>query len=190
MGHVTQPADRTPRSATNAMDPRPFSDGQAAARVPGQPSAVLHDARSAPDLRPSVGEDVAVVDMGDRYIVVKTDPITLLRPDRLVCGHVNANDIAPAERAPCGCSTRCCCRSATPPPRWCGRSLANSTMPACRWALRWWGPHGGDLGLDRPVVVGVLIGEVAHDKLITTGGAQVGDSIILVKGSPSRQRPS
>ena len=38
-------------------------------------------------------------------------------------------------------------------------------------------------GLDRPVVVGVLIGKVTHDRLITTGGAQVGDSI-LVKGIP------
>ena len=36
---------------------------------------------------PCVGEDVAVIDMGDRYMVVKTDSDHLCqRPDRLVCG--------------------------------------------------------------------------------------------------------
>ena len=44
---------------------------------------------------PAVGEDVAVIDMGDRYMVVKTDPITFAS-DQIgwYAVHVNANDIA------------------------------------------------------------------------------------------------
>ena len=37
-------------------------------------------------------------------------------------------------------------------------------------------------GLDRPIVVGQMLGEVAKDRLIRTAGVQVGDDIILTKG--------
>jgi hydrogenase maturation factor len=37
-------------------------------------------------------------------------------------------------------------------------------------------------GLDRPIVVGQMLGEVAKDRLITSAGAQVGDAILLTKG--------
>ena len=39
-------------------------------------------------------------------------------------------------------------------------------------------------GLDRPIVVGALIGEVDRDHLITPRGAQLGDRILLTKGVP------
>jgi hydrogenase maturation factor len=39
-------------------------------------------------------------------------------------------------------------------------------------------------GLDRPIAVGTMLGEVARDKLVTTGGARVGDAIVLTKGVP------
>jgi hydrogenase maturation factor len=39
-------------------------------------------------------------------------------------------------------------------------------------------------GLDRPVIAGTMLGEVAKDKLVTTGGARVGDAIVLTKGVP------
>ena len=37
-------------------------------------------------------------------------------------------------------------------------------------------------GIDRPIVSGTMLGEVDRDRLITTGGAQEGDSIIVTKG--------
>ena len=37
-------------------------------------------------------------------------------------------------------------------------------------------------GIDRPIVMGAMLGEVERDKLITTGGAQEGDSIVITKG--------
>ena len=46
-------------------------------------------------LGPRVGEDAAVLDMGDRYLVAKSDPITFAT-DAIgwYAVHVNANDIA------------------------------------------------------------------------------------------------
>jgi hydrogenase maturation factor len=37
-------------------------------------------------------------------------------------------------------------------------------------------------GLDRPIVVGAMLGEVTRDKLVTPSGAQPGDAILLTKG--------
>jgi hydrogenase expression/formation protein HypE len=39
-------------------------------------------------------------------------------------------------------------------------------------------------GLDRPIVVGTMLGEVAKDRLVTTGGARPGDALLLTKGIP------
>jgi len=58
---------------------------------------LLRHTSQAPELvvGPAVGEDAAVIDQGNRYLVVSTDPITFAT-DR--CGWysvcVNANDIA------------------------------------------------------------------------------------------------
>ena len=38
------------------------------------------------------------------------------------------------------------------------------------------------LGIQKPIVMGTMLGEVSRDRLITTGGAQEGDSIVLTKG--------
>ncbi|GIT44279.1 MAG: hypothetical protein Ct9H300mP11_22150 [Chloroflexota bacterium] len=37
-------------------------------------------------------------------------------------------------------------------------------------------------GIDRPIVPGSMLGEVTRDRLIKTGGAQEGDSIVITKG--------
>ncbi|GAH33240.1 unnamed protein product, partial [marine sediment metagenome] len=38
------------------------------------------------------------------------------------------------------------------------------------------------VGLDKPIAIGCLLGEVEKDKLVKTSGAKVGDDIILTKG--------
>src|SRR5213594_1758129 len=44
---------------------------------------------------PQVGEDAAVLDMGDRYLVATTDPITFATDEMgWYALHVNANDLA------------------------------------------------------------------------------------------------
>src|SRR5437899_10043840 len=135
---------------------------------------------------PRVGEDAAVIDMGDRYLVATSDPITFATAEiGWYALHVNANDIA--------------VRGARP--RWFLATLllpAGATTDASVDAL-FTELHaacdelgvvlvGGHTeithGLKRPIVAGTMLGEVEKDKLVTTGGAQVGDAIVMTKGIP------
>lgn len=131
-----------------------------------------------------VGEDATVIDFGDTYLVAKTDPITFVADNiGWYAIAVNANDIAT--------------RGATP--KWflatilLPESRTTETMvetifaqlaDACqRYDIALCGGHTEVThGLERPIVVGQMLGEVAKDRLITTAGAQVGDDILLTKG--------
>ena len=135
---------------------------------------------------PRVGEDAAVIDLGDRYLVATADPITFATDEiGWYALHVNANDIV--------------VRGATP--RWflatlllpAGatdevgvRALFGQLAEACEdLEVALVGGHTEVThGLDRPIVAGTMLGEVAKDKLVTTGGARVGDAIVLTKGVP------
>jgi hydrogenase expression/formation protein HypE len=135
---------------------------------------------------PRVGEDAAVIDMGDRFLVATTDPITFATDEiGWYALHVNANDVA--------------VRGARP--RW---FLATLLLPADRTSdasvdalfaelhaacdeleVALVGGHTEVThGLDRPIVVGTMLGEVEKDKLVTTAGARVGDAVVMTKGVP------
>ena len=150
----------------------------------------LFDKRPLRDPRvvvgPRVGEDAAVIDMGDRYLVASADPITFATDDLgWYALQVNANDIA--------------VRGARP--RW---FLATLLLPdgattddtvatlfdqltaACEELdIALVGGHTEIThGLPRPIIAGTMLGEVARDKLVTTGGARVGDAVVMTKGVP------
>jgi hydrogenase expression/formation protein HypE len=135
---------------------------------------------------PRVGEDAAVIDFGDRYLIATSDPITFATDDvAWYALQVNANDIA--------------VRGARP--RW---FLATILLPegkttdddvaalfarlreACEeMEIALVGGHTEiTYGIERPIVAGTMLGEVAKDKLVTTGGAQVGDAVVMTKGVP------
>src|SRR6266480_2934245 len=120
---------------------------------------------------PRVGEDAAVIDMGDRYLVATTDPITFATDEiGWYAVQVNANDIAVR-----GARPRWFLATLLLPPR--------TTTEASVAAL--FGGHTEIThGLDRPIVVGTMLGEVAKERLVTTGGARVGDAVVLTKGVP------
>jgi hydrogenase expression/formation protein HypE len=135
---------------------------------------------------PRVGEDAAVLDMGDRYLVATTDPITFVTADlgwyALV---VNANDLAVRGAAPRWFLATCLLPE--------GRATEASVEElfaqlgaACReLGVSLVGGHTEVThGLDRPIVVGTMLGEVAPDRLVTTAGAQPGDALLLSKGIP------
>jgi hydrogenase maturation factor len=135
---------------------------------------------------PRVGEDAAVIDMGDRYLVATSDPITFASAEvGWYALHVNANDIA--------------VRGARP--RWFLATLllpAGATTDASVDALfaelhaacdelevTLVGGHTEIThGLDRPIIAGTMLGEVEKDRLVTTGGARVGDAVVMTKGVP------
>lgn len=137
---------------------------------------------------PGIGLDAAVLDAGipGEYLVAKTDPITFVSADiGAYAVNVNANDIA--------------CMGGTPmwfmatvilPEGGAGEDTVEEIFGGLSAAC---GPLGISLvgghtevthGLDRPIVVGHMLGTVKKDRLVTTAGALPGDSIILTKGIP------
>jgi hydrogenase maturation factor len=130
---------------------------------------------------PGVGMDAAAVDVGRDLLVVKSDPITFAKERApLYLVNVNANDLA--------------CMGATP--RWMlvtallpegrtdealVRTLFDELNEACRnRGISLIGGHTEITGgLDRPILVGNLLGTVAPGKLLKPGGARPGDRILI-----------
>jgi hydrogenase maturation factor len=135
---------------------------------------------------PRVGEDAAVIDLGDRYLVASSDPITFAT-DELgwYALHVNANDIAVRGTRPRWfLATLLLPAGATDEET--VRTLFGQLAEACEeLEVALVGGHTEiTRGIDRPIIAGTMLGEVAKDRLVTTGGARVGDAIVLTKGVP------
>jgi len=133
-------------------------------------------------LASSIGEDAALVSLGDNVLVLKTDPVTGTASDiGWLAVHINANDIA--------------CRGARP--RWflCDLllpeksdiALLDGIMRQVDRAAKEIGVAvvGGHTevtpGLRRPIVVGCMIGITRKKQFVTSNGAQPGDAIIMTK---------
>lgn len=135
-------------------------------------------------LGPRIGEDAAAIDMGERVLIVATDPITFATNE---IGYysviVNANDIATT-----GAEPRWYTVTILLPEVQGTESLVDSIFQqihrACeKLSISLIGGHTEiTYGLDRPILVGQMIGEVQREALITTAGAKPGDLILLSKG--------
>ena len=144
-------------------------------------SAVPDDPRVV--LGPRVGEDAAALDFGDRLLIAKSDPVTFA-VDRAgwYAVQVCANDIACTGATPQWfLATLLVPNSYTPED---AERLFNDVLEGCRSLnVALIGGHSEVThGIERPIVVGTMLGEVERDRLITTGGAEEGDSIIVTKG--------
>ncbi len=135
---------------------------------------------------PKIGEDAAVIEMGDRYLVATTDPITFATDEiGWYALQVNANDLAVR-----GARPRWFLATLLLPERRTTDALVEQIFSqigqACEeMEVSLVGGHTEVThGLDRPVVVGTMLGEVPKDKLVTTRGARAGDSLLLTKGVP------
>ena len=133
---------------------------------------------------PKIGEDATVVDLGSTYLVIKTDPITFATDEigwYVVC--VNSNDLATMGATPKWLQVTIL----LPENRTTEdlvRDIMNQITTACQhFNISLCGGHTEVThGLDRPIVVGNMLGEVSKDKLITSSSAQEGDDLILTKG--------
>jgi hydrogenase maturation factor len=143
---------------------------------------------SLPDDRvlvyPGVGEDAAVIDMGERWLVAKTDPITFATDEiGWYAVHVNANDVATAGGTP-----RWFLSTLLLPAQDSNIDLVDRIMSQIAQACRDLNviPCGGHTevtyGLPRPVLVGTMLGEIESGRLVRSGGVAVGDTIVLTKG--------
>ncbi len=141
---------------------------------------------------PGIGEDAAVLDpslgsgqvFGDRYLVAKTDPITFAT-DTIgwYAVNVNANDIAAMGATPRWFLATLLLPEGRATPEMAEEIFAQMSQACQEMGVSLCGGHTEiTYGLDRPIVVGQMLGEVARDRLVTSAGAQVGDAIILTKG--------
>jgi hydrogenase maturation factor len=132
---------------------------------------------------PGIGRDAAAIAFGDRILVAKTDPITFATDHAATyLVDVNGNDLA--------------CLGARP--RWL---LVTALLPegvgaeevesqfaelAAACAARSIALVGGHTevtaGLDRTILVGMMLGDTSHDGLLLPGGARPGDRLLLTKG--------
>jgi hydrogenase expression/formation protein HypE len=135
-------------------------------------------------LGPRVGEDAAVLDMGERYLVAKSDPITFAADEiGWYVVHVNANDVATMGATPLWLLL-----TLLLPEQGVTRDtveqIFSQVSEACReLGIALCGGHTEIThGLDRPIAVGLMLGEVEKEDLVCTAGAQVGDDLILTKG--------
>ena len=161
---------------------------------PGKlPAALLAEllAQAAPSdprvlIGPRVGEDAAVIDMGDRLLIAKSDPITFATD---AIGYyavtVNANDIAVMGGTP-----RWFLATLLLPETRTTAALVQDIFTQIRQACGELGIAlvGGHteitVGLERPILSGHMLGEVTRERLITSAGVQVGDALLLTKGFP------
>ena len=133
---------------------------------------------------PRFGEDAAVLDMGKCYLVAKTDPITLTS-DRLgwYAVNINANDVAAM-----GARPRWFLAVLLLPEKHTDSRLVNTIfkdiLSACReLSITLCGGHTEiTAGLDRPILVGHLLGEVQKSDLVLKSRLKPGDVLLLTKG--------
>jgi hydrogenase expression/formation protein HypE len=135
---------------------------------------------------PRAGEDAAVIDFGDRYLVAKTDPITFATDEiGWYAVHVNANDVAVMGAQPRWFLATVLLPEADATQELAETILAQIHGACCSLGIALAGGHTEIThGLDRAIVVGTMLGEVSPERLITTSGAQSGDAILLVKSVP------
>ena len=134
-------------------------------------------------LGPRAGEDAALIDMGDRYLVATMDPITFaadLIGSYLV--QVNANDLAVMGATPRWLMTALLFPEGTQEAE--VERVFGQLGEACEALdIAIVGGHTEiAVDLPRPIAVGAMLGDVAKDRVVLSSGARAGDSIVLTKG--------
>ena len=129
------------------------------------------------------GEDAALIDMGDRYLVAKTDPITFATD--LIGWYlvqVNSNDLAAMGATPRWLMVTLLLPEGTTEEQ--TQAIFTQLLEACdSLGITLIGGHTEiTYDLPRPIAMGALLGEVAKDRVVLSSGAQAGDSIVLTQG--------
>ena len=131
-----------------------------------------------------VGEDAAIIDPGgDEYLIVSSDPITFTSEDMgWYAVHVNANDIAATGGLPRWLVATVLLPEGASPSL--PQVIMRQLLAACAETdVSLIGGHTEvTRGLDRPIVVGTMLGQVRKGGEVLSSGMQEGDSIILTKG--------
>ncbi len=132
---------------------------------------------------PGIGADAAVIEMGDRLLIAKADPVTFAT-ERIgwYAVQVNANDVACLGGVPRWFVATVLLPEGAP------LSLATEvhgqiTRACAALDVALVGGHTEIThGLTRPIVAGHMLGEATRDTVVLPGGARPGDVLILTQG--------
>jgi hydrogenase expression/formation protein HypE len=133
---------------------------------------------------PKVGVDAAVINFGDRYLIAKTDPITFVTDNiGYYAININANDIACMGGVPKWFLGTLLLPEATTNEEMV-TNIFSQVNRACRELnISFCGGHTEvTYGINRPILIGQMLGEVEKDFLVKNENAQPGDDILLTKG--------
>lgn len=133
-------------------------------------------------LGPSLGEDASLIRVGDRVIAASTDPITGSVEDvGWLSVHVNANDIATFGISPRWFLASIMLPDGSSPDEL--RKIMEQIVDAAETlGIAVVGGHSEITeGIDRPIITGFMMGLTSPGEYVTSGGAKVGDAIILTK---------
>ncbi len=147
------------------------------ARIPSSPRVLIGG---------GIGRDAAVIEFSeetDRLLVAKTDPITFAT-DRIgwYAVNINANDIVCMGADPVWFLATLLlpehCEAALP------ANIFDQIQQACdALEVALVGGHTEvTLGIDRPLIAGVMLGEVRRSGLIRPESAEIGDLLVLTQG--------
>ena len=133
---------------------------------------------------PQLGEDAAVIKLGDNYLVATSDPITFATEDigwYVVC--VNSNDIAAMGAVPKWLLVTLLLPEDATTPAMVRDIMAQLTQACAEFDIALCGGHTEVTpAVTQPVVIGQMMGVTHKNALFTSADARVGDTLILTKG--------
>ncbi len=141
-----------------------------------------HDSRLL--IGPQIGEDAAVIDQGDRCLVVATDPISFATEQvGRYAVHVNANDVAVLGARPLWFFVVILLPEGSVTPELAETIMADVASASEELGVTLGGGHTEiTQGLDRPILVGQMLGEIAPNRLVRKTRIAIGDQILLTRG--------
>jgi hydrogenase maturation factor len=135
-------------------------------------------------VKPGIGRDACVLSFGDRYLIAKTDPITFATAEiGWYAVQVNANDIASLGGIPRWFLAVLLLPEGRTNPEMV-ETIFEQISRACKdLGIILCGGHTEiTLGLERPIVVGQMLGEAEPGPLPVPERILPGDEILLTKG--------
>jgi len=137
-------------------------------------------------LGPGIGLDCGIVDIGSRYLIMKTDPITFATEEiGWYAVQITANDIATTGAKPVWMMVTALFPEGKTTDDLVLKITDQLFAAAADMQISLANAHTEiTVGLDRPILICSMIGEVSKEKLITPAGARPGDDLLLTKGIP------
>ena len=143
-----------------------------------------HDNSTGVVVGPQLGEDAAVIELGDNYLVATSDPITFATEDigwYVVC--VNSNDIAAMGAVPKWLLVTLLLPEDATTPTMVRDIMAQLTQACVEFNIALCGGHTEVTpAVTQPIVIGQMMGVTDKNALFTSADACVGDALILTKG--------